>query len=113
MELSFKFDADACATRSGADCSLSQRTVPTGSGRRTVGEAVKQALKQLLHALDEISKTHAEVSDTAAREVMALAVHRGFVLGEKGLQAPGQVRDVQRGRQPVGARGASRVPRTS
>jgi hypothetical protein len=33
--------------------------------------------------------------------------------GGEGLQASGQVRDVQPDRQPLGARGASRVPRTS
>jgi len=49
---------------------------------------VKQALKQLLETLDEISKTHAEVSDTAAREAMAEAIQRGFVLGQKGYKLP-------------------------
>jgi len=49
---------------------------------------VKQALKQLLDALNEVSKSHAEVSDTAVRKVMAVAIHRGFVLGEKGYKLP-------------------------
>ena len=49
---------------------------------------MRQALKQLLDALDEISKTHAEISDTAVREIMAAAVHRGLVLGEKGYELP-------------------------
>jgi hypothetical protein len=61
---------------------------PVNTGAPIVFVQVKQALKQLLDALDEISKTHAEVSDTAAREVMAVAVHRGFVLGVKGYKLP-------------------------
>jgi hypothetical protein len=36
---------------------------------------VKQALKELLNALDEISKTHAEVSDAANRKAMTKAIY--------------------------------------
>jgi len=49
---------------------------------------VKQALKQLLNALDEISKTHAEVSDAANREAMTKAIYQGFVLRKDSYKLP-------------------------
>jgi Immunity protein 26 len=49
---------------------------------------VKQALKQLLNALDEISKTHAEVSDAANREAMTKAIYQGFVLPKNSYKLP-------------------------
>jgi hypothetical protein len=49
---------------------------------------VKQALKQLLNALDEISKTHAEVSDPGNREAMTKAIYQGFVLRKDSYKLP-------------------------
>jgi hypothetical protein len=49
---------------------------------------LKQALKQLLDALDEVSKTHSEVSDAAAREAMTKVIYQGFVLRKDGYKLP-------------------------
>ena len=49
---------------------------------------MKQALKQLLNALDEISKTHAEVSDAANREAMTKAIYQGFVRRKDSYKLP-------------------------
>jgi len=49
---------------------------------------VKQALKQLLDTLDDVSRAHTEVSDTAVREAMADAIHQRFVLQKKRYRVP-------------------------
>jgi hypothetical protein len=49
---------------------------------------VRQALKQLLDTLDEVSRTHAEVSDTAVQEAMSDAVHQRFISQKKRYRLP-------------------------
>jgi hypothetical protein len=49
---------------------------------------VKQALKQLLNALDEISKEHPEVSDLTNREAVTKAIYQGFVLWKDSYKLP-------------------------
>ncbi len=49
---------------------------------------MKQALEQLLNALDRVFEEHEEVGDTAVREAMYDAVSKSFVLPEAGYTLP-------------------------
>ena len=50
--------------------------------------AMKKALKQLLNALDKIFEEHEELGDTAVREAMYEAVHKGFIVPRAGYELP-------------------------
>jgi hypothetical protein len=52
------------------------------------GPSMKKALKQLISGLDKIMEEHEEVGDTAVREAMYEAVHKGFIAPEAGFQLP-------------------------
>ena len=49
---------------------------------------MKQALKQLLNALDRIYENNEELGDTAVREQMCEAVHKSFIEPEAGYELP-------------------------
>ena len=49
---------------------------------------MKNALRQMLDALDEISDQHEELGDTDVRERMAVAIHKSFLLPQAGYTLP-------------------------
>jgi hypothetical protein len=49
---------------------------------------MKNALKQLIDALDEVSAEHEEVGDTAVRQFMYDAVHKSFIVPQRGYELP-------------------------
>jgi hypothetical protein len=49
---------------------------------------MKRALEQLLNALDKVFETDGEVGDTAVREAMREAVHKSFIVPQKGYVLP-------------------------
>jgi hypothetical protein len=55
---------------------------------RTTCQPVKKALKQLINALDKICDEHEEVGDTAVREQMHDAVHKGFIVRQPRYKLP-------------------------
>ena len=49
---------------------------------------MKKALKQLIDELDHVFEEHEEVGDTAVREEMSDAIHKGFILPQAGYVLP-------------------------
>jgi len=49
---------------------------------------MKNALKELIDSLDEVFDDHEEVGDTAVREEMYDAVHKGFIQPQTGYVLP-------------------------
>lgn len=50
---------------------------------------MRNALKQLLNALDVVAETHGEIYDTMVREELRDALHRSFVMAEPEAELPG------------------------
>jgi len=49
---------------------------------------MKKALKQLINALDKIFEEHEELGDSAVRDQMYNAVHKGFIVPQPGYELP-------------------------
>jgi len=49
---------------------------------------MKKALKQLINGLDKVFELHEEVGDTAVREELYSAVHKGFIVPQPGYALP-------------------------
>lgn len=51
---------------------------------------MKKALKQLIDALDRVYEEHEELGDSAVRDQMYNAIHKGFIVPELGYTLPAE-----------------------